>query len=401
MTGELSAARLAAYAAPSLPLAILTLPLYALVPNFYAVNVGLSIALVGQVLLVVRLVDALFDPFAGYLTDRTRSRFGRRKIWVVAGFPVAALAAVMVFMPPQGAGAGYLLFWGSLLSLGWTLILVPYSAWGAELSQTYSGRDRVAAAREGLAFVGTLLALIVQAVTADLATTLMVFALVIVVGLPVTTLIAVAFVPEPEDRTVEPLSFMAGLGYMRENIPFVRLVIAFLVNGLANGLPATLFLFFVVDKLGATQAQAGQVLVLYFICGVIGVPFWLWRAKTIGKHRAWCHSMVVACLAFAVAPFLGPGDIAAFAAVCVVTGLCVGADLVLPASLQADVIDVDTARSGEQRSGLYLAVWGLATKLALALAVGIAFPILGASGFDPQAGLKTETGLLALGLLYA
>jgi Na+/melibiose symporter-like transporter len=98
---------------------------------------------------------------------------------------------------------------------------------------------------------------------------------------------------------------------------------------------------------------------------------------------------------------LGPGDVAIFATVVVVTGFALGADVILPASIQADVIDVDTAASGEQRAGLYMALWALATKLALAAAVGIAFPLLGAAGFDPAAGVETPQGLLVLGLLYA
>ena len=73
----------------------------------------------------------------------------------------------------------------------------------------------------------------------------------------------------------------------------------------------------------------------------------------------------------------------------------------LPPAIQADAIDVDTATTGEQRSGLYFAAWGLATKLALALAVGIAFPILSAAGFDPGAGLREEGGLAMLAFLYA
>jgi Na+/melibiose symporter-like transporter len=180
----------------------------------------------------------------------------------------------------------------------------------------------------------------------------------------------------------------------------VRLVVAFLINGLANGLPATLFLFFVTEGLQAPD-QAGLLLVTYFACGILGVPVWLWVARKTSKHRAWCLAMLLACAAFVVAPALGPGDVNAFLIVCVVTGLAVGADLVLPPSIQADVVDLDTARSGEQRSALYMSIWALATKLALAAAVGIAFPVLASFGFDPGKGLREAGGLTALGLLYA
>jgi Na+/melibiose symporter-like transporter len=102
---------------------------------------------------------------------------------------------------------------------------------------------------------------------------------------------------------------------------------------------------------------------------------------------------------FALVPLLGTGDAAWFAAICAGTGLTVGADLALPSAIQADVIDVDTARSGEQRSGLYFATWSLSTKLSLALGVGIIFPLLGLFGFDPAAGAVNSA--MALGALTA
>jgi Na+/melibiose symporter-like transporter len=134
---------------------------------------------------------------------------------------------------------------------------------------------------------------------------------------------------------------------------------------------------------------------------VAGVPLWLWLARRLSKHRAWALGMLLACTAFAVAPLLGPGQVWLFAAVCVVTGFALGADVVLPAAVQADVIDVDTAASGQERAGLYLGLWALATKLAFAGAVGIAFPLLAFAGYDPGAGIRSEGGLVALGLLYA
>lgn len=403
--GELDAGTLLLYALPALPLAILALPFYVVVPAFYVSDGGLPIAAVGSALLFVRIIDALSDPLAGVLADRWRFRFGRRRLWVVAAAPVVAAAAVMVFVPPAQPGIVYLGTWGSALSVAWTLCLVPYLAWGAELSRSYGGRTRVSAYRESMTVVGTLLALTAPALLPFLGydgqrAVLAAFAVAVAVGLPLAALAAAFAVPEPVERSRRRLGLREGLPHMLANRPFLRLVAAFFVNGLANGLPATLFLFFVGEKLAAPDA-AGPLLVLYFVCGVAGVPFWLAVARRTSKHRAWAFGMLLATLGFVGAPFLGPGDIAAFAAICVVTGLALGADVMLPAAIQADVIDIDTARSGEERSGLYLALWALATKLALAAAVGLAFPVLGAFGFDPAKGLRTPEGLTALALLYA
>ncbi len=390
---------LLAYALPALPLALLTLPFYVIVPSYYT-NAGVPIATVGAVLLIIRLFDAFSDPIAGYLSDRTRSRFGRRKIWFAAGVPITALAAYMVFQPPEPATANYLLLWSFMLSLGWTIALVPYYAWGAEMSPSYEGRNRITAVREGLAFVGTLAAIILQYILGDAQRTLTFFGQFLAIALPLLAVLTLTAVPEPVDRSVRRVKFAEGFGFMRNNRPFTRLVMAFLINGLANGFPATLFIMFVSDRLGLPD-KSGLFLVVYFLAGLLGVPFWLQLAKMQSKHRSWCIAMLLACAAFIFAPFLPTGSEAGFLVVCVLTGFAVGADLVLPGSLQADVIDVDTAASGEQRSGLYLAIWGLATKLALAMAVGIAFPLLAFSGYDPGNDMRTETGLKMLALLYA
>ena len=312
----------------------------------------------------------------------------------------------MLFMPPEAVGWRYLLLWGLALSLGWTIALVPYAAWGAELSRSYAGRNRVTLFREGFTFVGTLAALLLQYAFSGeggggVDSALRAFALTMLVALPIAAIVALALAPEPADRSRSArMPMRDGLAAMAANHPFRRLALAYLVNGLANGLPMTLFILFVGDRL-ELAAKAGLFLLVYFVAGLAGMPFWLRVAARRGKHVAWCWAMLLSCVVFAFAPFLGPGAETAFLLVCLGTGFAVGADLVLPISIQADVIDVDTAATGEERSGVYLAVWGLATKLALALAVGIAFPLLSAAGYDPGTGAKSEFGLWTLAMLYA
>lgn len=146
----------------------------------------------------------------------------------------------------------------------------------------------------------------------------------------------------------------------------------------------------------------GPLLSAYFLCAVLGIPFALWLASTFGKHRTWSSAMLAACIVFFFAGFLGPGDIFAFAVICVLTGFLLGFDLVLPPAIQADVIDYDTAQSGEQRTGVYFALWGLATKLSLALGVGLAFPVLSWAGFvADSSAANPDFALDALSVLYA
>ncbi|MBH0239757.1 MFS transporter [Methylobrevis albus] len=400
-----TARRLAAYALPALPLAVLTLPLYIVVPTHYAADLGLSLAAVGQVLLFVRLFDAVSDPLIGWAADRYRPRFGRRRTWFAASIPLTVLAVWMVFVPPEGAGILWLGVWAALLSLGTTASLIPYWAWGAELATSYAGRSRVVAWREGMVVAGTLIATAAPAAVQALGGSptsggLVALAGFVLLVLPPTALAAVLVVPEPRDYGKARLGFRDGLWHLRRNAPFLRLLAAFVLNGFANGLPATLFLFYVGQALGTPDA-AGPLLFLYFLCGIAGIPLWLLLTRRLAKHRVWCGAMLMNCVVFALVPLVGPGDVWLFAAICVVTGVGLGADLVLPASMQADVIDVDTATSGEQRTGVYVAAWGLATKLALALAVGLAFPLLGAAGFDTAATTQSAGAITMLTSLYA
>jgi Na+/melibiose symporter-like transporter len=212
----------------------------------------------------------------------------------------------------------------------------------------------------------------------------------------VATLICLYAVPEPATLKGPPMRWRESWQVLVHNRPFRRLIAAYLINGLANGLPATLIIYF-VDYVLQDKGNVGPYLFAYFLCGVIAIPLWVRASNTYGKHRTWCAAMIFACLTFATVPLVGAGDTEVYMAICILTGLGFGADLALPASMQADVVDQDTLETGQQRTGLYFALWGMATKLSLALAAGIGFPLLALTGFDPP----QETATWPLITLYA
>ncbi len=398
---RLGRAVLLAYGLPGLPLAALLLPLYVTLPAYYAVDLGLGFFAVGVVLLVARLWDVVTDPLIGSLSDRMMTRFGRRRPWMAAGAPLVMVSAFFLFLPGPGADWGGLLFWTMALYLGATMIMLPYTAWGAELSTDYDQRSRIAGWREGLVVVGTLVAAGLPAVVgAERAASLEVIAWSLWFVLPVCLTVTIRFVPEGKPAPQRRLAWRRGLRVLWQNKPFVRLIAAYFLNGIANGLPATLFLLYVERVLEAPD-WTGILLFVYFLCGIAAIPLWLRLSRRWGKHRTWVGAMLWAALIFAFVPLLGPGDQIWFLAVCVLTGVSLGADLTLPASMQADVVDLDTLKSRQSRAGLYFALWGVATKLALALAVGIAFPLLALAGLDPEAGTATSFGLFVLAALYS
>jgi GPH family glycoside/pentoside/hexuronide:cation symporter len=401
---QISGRTLLAYALPAAPLAALGLPLYSLVPTYYTETLGLPIASVGWALLVVRLFDAVTDPLAGYAADRINPALGRRRLLFLLALPVTAVSALMLYWPAQDAGVWWLAGWGMLTSLGFTLAVVPYSAWGAELVSDYHGRTRLTSARESLTLMGILVAIVLpfaigfeQKGFSGLA----VLGITVAVMLLIFGALTVWLVPEPANQTKTPLPLGEALSFLARNKPFLRLIAAFFLNGLANGIPATLFLYFVSARLQLPELR-GPLLFLYFLSAIAGIPLAALAARKLGKHRAWSIAMIAACIIFSTAPFLTPTAAMPFALICAATGLLLGFDLALPPSIQADVIDADTAASGDQRSGFYFAAWGLATKLSLAAGVGIVFPLLGFFGFNPAPDAQNgAAALLALAVIYA
>jgi Na+/melibiose symporter-like transporter len=400
---RLPAGELLAYGLPGLPLAALQLPLFIFLPAYYAEGLGVGFAAVGAVLLAARLFDVVTDPLVGLLSDRLNSRIGRRKPWILLGTPVLLVASWALFVPPEGIAWPYLLIWTMAIYLAGTFVLLPYQAWGAELSPDYHERSRISAAREVCVVIGTLAAVgIPPLIAGDPGGSLELIAWGLTFALPAAVAIALWRLREPAQpaRLAQPR--VQAWRILLSNGPFRRLIAAYLLNGIANGLPATLFILFVTRVLELPQeVWVGPLLAIYFLCGILAAPVWVRLSARYGKHRVWIGAMIWACCIFVWVPLLGPGDAWWFLAICVLTGISLGADLVLPASMQADVVDLDTLRSGRRRAGLYFALWGMATKLALALAVGIAFPILGLAGFDEQSGASSPFGLLVLALLYS
>lgn len=387
---------LLAYAAPAVPLALLGLPLTVHLPAFWAGDMGLSLAVVGVILTVVRLFDAVMDPLVGRWSDR----IGRRKPFIAAALPVAGIGIVGLFFPPAWAGAAWLLGFSVLVALGWTLMSLPYQAWGAELSPDYAERARITGWREGGTILGIVLSAALPAVlglSGAAATLAMLAALTLGLALPLVGWLLLR-VPEPPRRRAAHAGLGAALRMAARNGPFRRLLGAWLLNGIANGLPAALFLLLVAHVLLAPDA-AGPLLLLYFLAGIAGLPLWTWLAARRGKHVAWCVAMLWACAAFAFVPLLGPGAVVGFAVICVASGLGLGADMALPPAIQADVVDLDELESGENRAGLFFAAWTMAQKAGQALAVGIAFPLLEWAGFR-TVGENGAGALMALVGLY-
>jgi glycoside/pentoside/hexuronide:cation symporter, GPH family len=394
--------RALAYAAPGFALAIPLIPVFTFLPTLYARDLGLGLGVTGGILFGARVLDFFADPLIGLSSDRAATRFGRRKPWILVGAIAAGAALLMLFRPAVGVGPLYLFGWLALLYLGFAAVQVPYTAWGAELVRDYNERTRLAGMREGLMLVGivTTGALPVLASLAGLTQAAAMAAIAwLAIGCGGPT-IAILLWRVPEVAPARRPRPDVDLASVIANKPFLRLFTAWFINGLATGLPGVLFPLYLQHGLAASETVQGAMIFAYFAAGCCAIPFWLHLSRRFGKHRVWCGAMLMAMAAFVWVPLIAAGTIVPFLIICLVTGAALGADLVLPPAMQADVVDLDQLRTGEARAGFYFAIWGMGTKLALGCAAGAAFLALDAAGFSAQ-GHNGPGAVFALAALYA
>lgn len=384
-----------AYGALGLPLSFVALPLYVVLPDHHARELGLPLASLGLVLLAVRALDALADPWLGVWADRGLAGSPRRLAAVMAAAGLLLVGAfVGAFFPPvQGTGA--LLAWTAamlmLCYLAYSGLSVLHQAWGARLGGDAAGRAGVVAWREGLALAGVIAASILPS-TLGLGATSAVLALTLALGLAALWGAA----PRPMAAAPPAPGLAQGSPWAPLRQPgFRRLLLVYLVNGVASAIPATLLLFFVRDRLQAA-GQEPLFLGLYFVAAAVSLPIWVRAVARWGLSRCWLAGMLLAIAAFVGATALGPGDGPAFALICAASGLALGADLCAPPALLAGLL----RRQGvaEAQAGAAFGWWTFTTKLNLALAAGLALPLLQGLGYQP--GQASPAGLQALSWLY-
>lgn len=401
-----------AYAAPAFALAVVGIPLYVYIPKFYTDVVGADIALVGFVLLAIRLFDAVSDPLIGALSDRTRSPFGRRRPWIALGVPPLVLGLYFLFTPPALGPEAALLWFGTgmfVVFFAWTAITVPYESLGAEITSDYDERTSILALRDGALILGTILAAaspaLIQGVLGlepGAEGERQKFRAVALSYAPLALLACLACVLLVKERhgyrRATAFPNLRTLQERLQNRPFRILLASYTIAAIGSNLPATLIPYYVDYVIGDPNVE--QYLLLYFLTGVLFLPFWVRLARRVGKKPAWLAAAALNSVTFAGVFFLGPGDSQAYAVLVVASGLGFGATLALPSAMQADVIDYEEVRTGERKEGEIIGLWAVSKKLAAAFGVFIAFPILGAVGYVPNAA-QPEAVVLTLKVLYA
>lgn len=396
---KLSTGQLLAYAAPTVALQAMLVPLYNFLPPvYYSAEVGMVALTVATIFAIGRFWEAIVDPLVGALSDRTKSRFGRRRVWMVVGTPIALVSAWFLLLPPQGASSAYLLGWLVLFYAGWTMVYVPHQTWGGEISDDYAERTRIAGFRESGAFFGYLCAsavgifywIIFKGVAfpsyAQIVQSVGVF---FAVALPIGILVCFAKVPASTAQVERTPSWGELLGILTRNAPFRRLVSAYFIDRLALGV------YFGVQPVLISQALGMQqhvltVALVNTLAAVLLAPTWIALANRWGKHRAYCIANLITAAAYLALFFVPDGALIPVLLVNVVMAFGNGGTMITPPAMTADAVDADELQTGVAQMGGHMAFLASVFKFGMGLGLFLGLGFISIFGYVDMGQVLTS-----------
>ena len=359
-----------------------------------------------------RVWDAVSDPIAGYLSDRTSHRAGRRRPWIFLSSVPIGLAYVMVFAPPEALQGAALVGWMAigvfLFYSAMTIFIVPHMSLGAELTTDYHDRSRIFGVRHAVWTIGSILSLagmslLIGAEAGGAASSRqMAQQLALVASVATGAMIIVASVRLRERSEYQ------GRGAQRPFKAFADvwanpharlLLIVTLIENLGAATIGILTLY-VAQYVVGTPQLAPLIILCYMIPSFASVPLWIPLSRRFGKKNLWMFSMVLTAFSFGGMFFLEQGSIGLISFLAATAGLAAGCGGVVSPSIQTDVIDYDEYMTGQRKEGAYFSAWNFTFKLSFGVTLFFTGFVLQFSGYVPNAE-QTETVKTAILALYA
>lgn len=390
---DLSTGAMLLFALPSIPLGLMSGPVGGILPSIYISHFGLSAAVVGLVTLIVRVFDAVTDPVIGYFSDRSTTRWGKRKPYIAVGVVVTCLSAYYVYFPPPDPSAAYFLISFSALYLGWTLAEIPLAAWAVEATGSTQARNRIFMLRWVMSSIGWLLVFAIPFLPVFSSSemspdTMRWVGGVALVLLPATVALALARVPRGAELAVrEEGGLLPFVRAAMRNRPFQVYLVTAILSGLGTGVYFSLSFLFFTQVLGHVQGFA----ILGLLNVIVGIPafyFWSVVSSRIGHVRMWslCHFLVAASmLSMLVLPAGKEYFVVTAVLTCVIqffaSGWYIGAGPIL-----GDAVDYDLLKTGVNRTGKYFALQALLGKATNGIGGGLGFALLSVIGYSAVQG---------------
>ena len=377
------------YSLPSIPLAAAQIAVYIAVPAIYSKITAVGIGITGLVIMISRVIDMITDPILGTYLDRMVEKTGW-KFWLLIGFPLISIGIFILFNPLNSLEIISLLLGVIFVTLGWTFFSIPWWGIGIAISNSNSNdRFKVVSFRELLTIPGVILGLFLihfSNISGEIF---------LIISILFLSPLFIKKIPIPNISNVKGTSYFLNIkNLFKNNSNFKYLCLSYFFIGLSNGVTSILFILFVEFIIGGSPQN---FLSIYFISAFMGLPFVYILASKYNKKRIWTSFIILACICFLPVVFLSNDSTTLFMVICIISGFCLSADLIIPSSIQADIIYKEQQQNNNVLVGKIYSVWSFIQKLSLALSAGVCLPLLGYFGFNPS---EVNTQLLPLSIAY-
>ena len=403
---RLSWAAIFDYVAPTFGLGFMFLLISIYVLKFATDVLGMSAAAMGMILLLGRGLDAFVDPIVGYFSDRTNTKLGRRRPWLLASVIPLGLTFILLWAPPRSLSPTMMIAWMAVMVVAFysatSLLVIPHTALGAELTDSYHDRTRIFGGRHLGWVVGSFAAiagLLALDRSTDVRTT--VFRLALGAGI-VTAILILWTVWRLRERAEfrgrgSEHPYRAFRDVWRN--PHARLLL--LVFGIESLGAATIGVLtpYVAQYVVKRPDIAPAVIAAYMVASFVFVPVWLPLSRRFGKKALWLASMLLTSASFGSMFFLGEGTLVLMTMLAIAAGTAASCGAIVGPSIQADVIDWDEHATGERKEGAYFAAWNFVFKVATGLTQALTGFVLTFSGYLPNIE-QTATVKVTLLALY-
>ena len=365
-----------------------------MLPAFFAEVHGFEISVIGIIIFLSKLIDIITDPLVGWLNDKN---FFPRKAYLLIGGILSGLALTQLFLKQDIDQEIFLFVWLSILYLGWTMFQIPYLSIGYDLEKNYFLRTKLSATREFFILLGLFCSLGIPMffnISNEKLLENIVF-IATLFGL-MGLILFCSLIPENKRTNEKKIKFKKVIKNLKKNIFFSKIFLVLVVNNLANVFPMVLFAFFITYVLGGDDSNRQTTLFFYFLFAIMGVPFWTIISKKYGKKEVWSLSLFMSAMFFLLVFFLEDGNFLFFIIISCITGFCLGADLIIPPSIQADITDWHRSKFGEDISGVLFSIITFLNKFAFAVVSIFVFGIMGVLDFDTDGEINTNVRLFII-----
>jgi GPH family glycoside/pentoside/hexuronide:cation symporter len=402
-----------AYGVPFFAFGAMGAPLVLELKIFYTDTLLVPAGLLALAIACARAFDALTDPVMGWISDQTRTRWGRRKPWLPLGALLCALFYWLMFTPPQSLSVnnGLLLWAGMTYCLFYiflTIWNVPYQGLGLELSPDYNDRIRLFGIRAILGFLGLAGAFFLIAgikargVFADerqmISMVTGVLALMLIVSF-IIPLLKVRENPEFSKQKRTPLT--PGVRRALRNRPFRIVMFAYILSSVPLYMPPLIMPYFSKYVLVLDDKWRAIFAGIYTLAGFLSIPLWMLLGKYIGKRRIWMISSIIGILSGLLIFTAGEGQITKMILLEILRGMTMGAMFILIPAILADVVDYDELQAGKRREAQFTSFASIVPKFVSILSAALPLAVMGVAGYNPGMTSLSSGAVLTIRILFA